>query len=89
MVCRDCITTSGSKSNSSCFIINCDRNGCANILKVAKNILETGEKPINFRRKKADEEVKNQPVVNSVKIERTKFRVKKKVKQPIDEAQCS
>lgn len=78
LVCRDCITTSGSKSNSSCFIINRDRNGCANILKVAKNILETGEKPINFRRKKADEAVENQPIDNSLKIEKTKFRVKKK-----------
>ena len=77
LVCRDCITTSGSKSNSSCFI-NRDRNGCANILKVAKNILETGEKPINFRRKKTDEAVENQPINNSVKIEKTKFRVKKK-----------
>ena len=78
MVCRDCITTSGSKSNSSCFIINCDRNGCANILKVAKNILETGEKPINFRRKKADEPVKKQSVDNSIETTKTKFRVKKK-----------
>ena len=75
LVCRGCITISGSKSNSSYFI-NRDRNGTANILKVAKNILETGEKPINFRRKKADEPVK-----------KIKFRVKKKVKKPIDEAQ--
>ena len=32
---------------------------------------------------------KNQSLNNSVKIEQTKFRVKKKVKQPIDEAQRS
>ena len=54
LVCHDCIKTSSSKSNS-CFI-NRDRNGCVNILKVAENILETGEKPINFRRKKVNVE---------------------------------
>ena len=87
LVCNDCIKTSSSKSDS-CFInrcfINRDRNGCVNILKVAKNILETGYKPINFRRKKADEAVENQPINNSVKIEKNKLRVKKKVKQPIN-----
>ena len=65
LVCHDCIKTCSSKSES-CFI-NRDRNGCINILKVAKNILETGEKPINFRRKKAKEPVK-----------KIKFRIKKK-----------
>ena len=52
LVCSDCIT-SGSESKKTSYI-NRDMNACINIIKVAKSILETGERPLNFRRKKVE-----------------------------------
>ena len=67
LVCPDCIT-SGSESKKTSYI-NRDMNACINIIKVAKSILETGERPLNFRRKK----------VETVK---KKYRFKKKKTNP-------
>ena len=72
LVCRDCIT-SGSESKMTSYI-NRDMNACINIIKVAKSILETGERPLNFRRKKIETENLETETVKK------KYRFKKKMK---------
>ena len=78
LVCEDC-KSSGSESKISVFI-NRDRNACINILKVAKNILETGDRPLNFKR--VIKEKKDIVNISPKKKKLVKFKIKKKIIVP-------
>ena len=74
LVCQDC-KSSVSESKISVFI-NRDRNACINILKIATNILERGERPLNFKR--VIKEKKDIVNISKKKKKLVKFKIKKK-----------